>query len=328
MNSFLDFSIDPKNTFISLAFEDYQEPLSASLIRSGFRHKHFGRLFVFEVPTQKLKDPGDPFKVVPKDIVAWSQSLWTDLSIHTFGSITEAQRILKQQKGFWSGFHLDHHRRAQLIQDGLPTLKNKPFELNFETKTRVIHHWVLFEKNKFLTAQKSDSQFPCGEISIAPDPASPSRAYNKLREGLVFFAQAPKINEKCLEVGSAPGGWTQTLVSLGCRVDSVDRSELDVSLRENALIRHKIGDAFNATPEAMGPVDWLLSDLACYPEKLFEFVFEWIQSKKVKFVFATIKLQKDTSLDVVQKFYELKGSSVKHLMNNKNELTFFWSHLK
>jgi 23S rRNA (cytidine2498-2'-O)-methyltransferase len=66
----------------------------------------------------------------------------------------------------------------------------------------------------------------------------------------------------------------------------------------------------------------------CYPEKLFDWISLWIDSKKCRNFVCTIKLQGIPDHAIAKKFIEIEGSQVIHLYNNKNELTFIYTESK
>jgi 23S rRNA (cytidine2498-2'-O)-methyltransferase len=85
-------------------------------------------------------------------------------------------------------------------------------------------------------------------------------------------------------------------------------------------VSFQAGDAFQFTPERAGAVDWLFSDVICYPEKLLEFVRLWAASGKVRRMLCTIKFQGAADPAVIAEFQKL--GRVLHLHHNKHELTW------
>jgi 23S rRNA (cytidine2498-2'-O)-methyltransferase len=89
-----------------------------------------------------------------------------------------------------------------------------------------------------------------------------------------------------------------------------------------SFVRH---DAFTLTPEAIGPVDYLLCDAACYPRRLYEWVEQWMASGLAKNYICTIKMQGNADsidYDTPRRFAALPNATVVHLWHNKHELTF------
>ena len=82
-------------------------------------------------------------------------------------------------------------------------------------------------------------------------------------------------------------------------------------------------DAFTLRPSELGPVDWLCSDVICYPEALLDWVSAWREAGLARNFICTIKMQ-GSSFDrtVTDKFAALPGSRVMHLWHNRHELTW------
>jgi 23S rRNA (cytidine2498-2'-O)-methyltransferase len=82
------------------------------------------------------------------------------------------------------------------------------------------------------------------------------------------------------------------------------------------------GNAFAIKPEEVGPLDWIFSDVVCYPEKLLEWVKIWMESGNCKNFICTLKFQGEGGYEVVKEFAKIPGSEVLHLGYNKHELTW------
>ena len=74
------------------------------------------------------------------------------------------------------------------------------------------------------------------------------------------------------------------MAGLGAKVFAVDRAELAPSLMQNPRIKFLAHDAFTLKPqeisEQFGEVDWIFSDVICYPERLFEWILKWLDYKE------------------------------------------------
>jgi 23S rRNA (cytidine2498-2'-O)-methyltransferase len=91
----------------------------------------------------------------------------------------------------------------------------------------------------------------------------------------------------------------------------------------NPLVTFEKGDAFGYGPERVGSLDWLVSDLICYPDKLYEFVVTWLNSGKCKNFICTIKFQGESDPQWIARFRAL-GGEVMHLSHNKHEVTWVY----
>ena len=83
--------------------------------------------------------------------------------------------------------------------------------------------------------------------------------------------------------------------------------------------------AFALKPESIGPVDWLSSDIVCYPARLLRLVETWRASGLVKTFVCTLKFQGATDHEAAAAFAAIPGARLMHLHHNKHELTFMLS---
>ena len=77
---------------------------------------------------------------------------------------------------------------------------------------------------------------------------------------------------------ASPGGWTWVLAELGARVLSVDRAPLASALADRPEVEERRESAFGLAPATVGPVDWLFSDIVCYPARLLSLIERWLAS--------------------------------------------------
>lgn len=253
----------------------------------------------------------------------WAQHTWFDCEILDISSVGDAVKALKSRGKWWALHSLEHHRRAQLIQDQLPKFKMTPLSFLGPLPTQPMGAWTLLEKNKILVAPRTSSVFPLGEIHFQEDKKTPpSRAYLKLWEVLTVHNIRPAPGSLCMDLGSCPGGWTWALQQAGARVLSVDKAPLDPKIMHLPNIEFRKKDAFSLKPADIGPVDWLFSDIICYPPRLLELVQEWRQSGLCKNFVCTIKFQGETDWETLEKFRQIPHSRLVHLYHNKHEVTW------
>jgi len=70
--------------------------------------------------------------------------------------------------------------------------------------------------------------------------------------------------------------------------------------------------------------DWVLSDVACYPERAYALIMKWIASGKAKQMIFTVKLQGKTDIAMIEKFKAIPNARIINLFYNKHEATFFY----
>ena len=257
----------------------------------------------------------------------WAQNTWHDVSISAFSSIAEAARLLRAHGRNWCLLPVSHHRRAQLIQQQLPHLSQKPIVFGSSARRSALGSWSLIDANTMVFSANTSSIYPHGEAQFVEnhdDP--PSRAYLKLWELFTTLDLKPKEGSRCIELGAAPGGWTWVLAEF-CKahVIGIDRAPLAPRLMQNSLVHYQQGDAFGVDPKnyAAQPLDWFFSDLICYPEKLFQTISKWLDADACKNFVCTLKFQGEEHYNIIESFAKIPGSQLAHLSHNKHELTWW-----
>jgi 23S rRNA (cytidine2498-2'-O)-methyltransferase len=223
----------------------------------------------------------------------------------------------------WTVYAPRLHRRATLIQAQLPAVSAKPLVFGTPAPAAPLGSWTLLDANTLLAAPHCTSPFPNGELRFVEDRTGPpSRAYLKLWEVLTVIGQRPSPGEICLDLGSSPGGWSWALAQLGARIISVDKAPLAPEIARLPGVEAVAESAFALDPEKVGPVDWLFSDIVCYPARLLALVERWLAAGTCRRFVCTIKFQSETDHAIAARFAAIPGSQLRHLFHNKHELTW------
>jgi 23S rRNA (cytidine2498-2'-O)-methyltransferase len=69
-------------------------------------------------------------------------------------------------------------------------------------------------------------------------------------------------------------------------------------------------------------VDWLFSDVICYPARLLALVQRWIAAGTARNIVCTVKFQGATDHEVAAQFAAIEGAVLFHGAHNKHELMF------
>ena len=288
-----------------LAAEGFVDELAHELGPVDRRH---GRLLIA---------PGPPRPA------AWAANVWLDPQEIRITSISDAAAKLRAIQRNWALYGPELYRRATLIQERLPKDSAKPLVFGASPPAAPLGSWTLLDAETVLAAPRCTSPFPNGEITFVEDRSGPpSRAYLKLWEALTLLECRPAPGETCLDLGSSPGGWSWALQQMGAGVISVDKVRLAPEIARLPRIEHRPESAFALDPRALGPVDWLCSDVVCYPARLLALVERWLAAGTCRRFVCTIKFQGETDHQTARRFAAVPGSQLRHLFHNKHELTW------
>ncbi len=259
----------------------------------------------------------------PERPVAWCANIWRDPKRLPIASISDAARQLRAMQRNWALYSNTNHRRAALIEAALPKVSGRPLVFGTPPPEAPLGSWTLLDANTLLAAANCSSAFPNGEVRFVEDRmAPPSRAYLKLWEAFTVLGVRPQPGDTCLDLGASPGGWTWVLQSLGARVLAVDKAPLDPRIAALPSIETRRESAFAQQPATIGPIDWLFSDVVCYPARLLALVERFLAAGTVRNFLCTIKFQGETDFATQRRFAAIPGSRLTHLHANKHELTW------
>ncbi len=307
-----------------LAFPDMQDWLLAELRErlhfSSASAKRFGDLFYF---------PDFPVDAAVKNnaLPYWAKCTMLNPREIRFQSIGGCVNALRSIQRSWAPYQSALFRRAALIQAQLPHINLKPKAFPVRIPRSPIGLWTLTASDTALASAETTSVFPAGAIAFTEDRINPpSRAYLKLQEALTIATAdggaLPQSGTRCFEAGASPGGWTWVLTELGASVVAVDRAELAPPLMQNPLVTFIRHDAFTLESERIGACDWIFCDVACYPERLYDWICRLLAAGFSGNMICTIKIQGAIDWQLISRFAAIPESRIVHLNYNKHELTW------
>lgn len=254
---------------------------------------------------------------------AWAQNTWLAPRELAAPSISQAARSLKAIQRNWCLHSTTAHRRARLIADRLPAIRFQRQAFPDDPPAAPLGAWTLLARDHMLVSERCSSAFPDGEIAFVEDrEGPPNRAYLKLWEALTLVRSRPGPGQRCLDLGAAPGGWSWVLAQLGADVVSVDRADLAPAVAASPRVEHRRGDAFGLLPEDAGPVDWVVSDVVAYPERILALARRWAEASPGAGLIFTVKFQHAPNPAILDEFLAIRDSGLLHLSHNKRELTW------
>lgn len=185
-------------------------------------------------------------------------------------------------------------------------------------------YWSSCSPAEVQVARAALSRFPAGLPLIASNLAAPARAFSKLVEAQQRLGREIRRGETCVDLGASPGGWTWVAVQQGASVTAIDRSPLRADLMRNAQVSFVKGDAFAFEPPQ--PVDWLLCDVAAFPQRTLELLQQWLGQRWCRNFVVTTKFRGSEGYELLPAYKELLRASgyefqLRRLNANKNEMT-------
>ncbi len=255
---------------------------------------------------------------------AWAQNVWLNPRFISGASIGQLVRGLAGIQRNWHLHSTGFHRRAALVAEGCPHVGARPVHFGDPAPSAPLGSWTLWTPNTALASPLCSSPFPDGNVKFVEDRLNPpSRAYLKLWELFTILPEAkPRPGDLCLDLGAAPGGWSWVLAQIGAKVFAIDKAPLDRRVARLPGVESCVGSGFGLDPRHAGAVDWLFSDMICYPERLYETLVRWEELGECKNFICTVKCQGEAKNAVLDKFAAWPGTRLLHLSCNKHELTF------
>ena len=259
----------------------------------------------------------------PPQTSYWAQNTWLEPRTLRIRSITDGAKALRAIQRNWIMYSFRWHRRSTLIQEKLPHVSARPLRFPEPVPQSPLGSWTLLAPDLVLASARCSSAFPHGEVRfVESKQGPPCRAYLKLWEVFCRIQKMPAAGDACLDAGASPGRWTWVLQQLGARVLAGDRADPAPEIMRLAGVKFRKGNVFSILPDQDNRFDWIFCDMACYPEKLLDWVSIWLNSGKCRNFVCTLKFQGNSHYGVIKKFAALQHTAFLHLTHNKHELTW------
>lgn len=171
------------------------------------------------------------------------------------------------------------------------------------------------------------SKWSAGQVHYSKDQASISRAEFKLREVFESF-DIETHKGIAIDLGAAPGGWTQVLTECGYDVIAIDPANLDPRLKKNKQVRHFKGssqDFLENNPDTK--FDVIVNDMKMTIKQSVAIFHSFFKNmNKNGFGVITLKLPKEYGYDYINSIlYDLRKQFVikeaRQLFHNRHEIT-------
>lgn len=150
------------------------------------------------------------------------------------------------------------------------------------------NEWWLGWHESSSTAQT----WPGGAPLIQLPGSAVNRAWLKMNEAVMWSELPIHKGDVVAEIGSAPGGASQYLLSLGANVVAIDPAAMDATVVKDRRLKHIRRKARDVPKKDLESVRWLTIDINMPPSYTIEVIQDYVIERglPVRGIIATLKL--------------------------------------
>lgn len=155
--------------------------------------------------------------------------------------------------------------------------------------------------------------------------SAPSRAAAKLLEAFDWIGRGPEPSDVCVDLGAAPGGWSQVLLERRCKVIAIDPARLAPAVAQHRNLTHVKASAFEYEPDETA--DWVFCDMAWRPLEVAALLARWGRRRHARFLVANIKLPMKKKVEYIARVKDIletgnwRDLRVRQLYHDRDEVT-------
>ena len=217
---------------------------------------------------------------------------------HDFEPSITAEAIKAHQAAFR---HCPHPEKlAEEAHDPLRPGEKGEFVLDC-VMVQTEEWWVGYHRVKSVP-----SQWPGGMMNLELPEDAVSRAWLKMEEALRWSQLPMSAGAQCVELGSAPGGASQALLSRGLMVTGIDPAEMHPNLLKHPSFTHIRKRALDVRRRQFRKTRWITADMNVDPEYTCD-VLESIVTHpevNVRGMLITLKLLDWRQYDTISQYLE------------------------
>lgn len=184
--------------------------------------------------------------------------------------VWQRDRVLPGDEGYDGAADELARSLGALLMENRPAT-DKPRIVN---SASAIGDVVLVERDEWWLgwhrATTPDTRWPGGVPPIALPPRMISRAYLKIVEALEWSQLPIEPGDRCVEIGSAPGGSCLALLERGLLVTGIDPAEMDPEVLAHPNFTHIRAIAKNVKRGIFRECRWLVMDANVAPNYTFD----------------------------------------------------------
>jgi 23S rRNA (cytidine2498-2'-O)-methyltransferase len=216
-------------------------------------------------------------------------SLWTLVGDRGFDHLHVWQRdtAMPGDKGFEPGITPLAVEVGRIVVDrrqAVSTERSLPVNLVARPGDSVLD-CVLVEPNQwwigFHRATALPTRWPGGTPKIDLPPDTVSRAYLKTREALLWSRLPVSRGDRCVEIGSSPGGSCQALLDRGLIVTGIDPADMDDLLLADPHFTHIKARGADLKRREFRRIKWLMADSNVAPKHTLDTVEHIVTNRQV-----------------------------------------------
>jgi 23S rRNA (cytidine2498-2'-O)-methyltransferase len=234
-------------------------------------------------------------KVVGTDSNQLARSVWTltatERANHGIGlfkqlHVWQRERALPGDEGFDAAAATPAQEAGAALLAQQPKAAKSP-SLNAEVPIgEAVLDCVTVEPNEWWIgwhrADSPETRWPGGVPLLTAPPNMISRAYLKLEEALRWSELPIRSGDRCVEIGSAPGGSCAALLERGCIVLGIDAAEMEAAVLANPHFTHLRARARDVPRAAFRDTRWLMSDTNVAPKHTLDTVEAIVNARDVR----------------------------------------------
>ncbi len=158
---------------------------------------------------------------------------------------------------------------------------------------------------------------------------APSRSYLKIEEAYNIIGLEPRKNEKVIDLGAAPGGWTYSALKRGAYVIAVDNGPLNEPIKSHPLVKHIKEDALKFIPPKGLITDWLFCDIIENPDIILNIITKWLKRSWCRNFIVNLKVGRTDPIAILKKIKTPKTGlssycsllKIRQLYHDREEIT-------
>jgi len=161
-----------------------------------------------------------------------------------------------------------------LLVEQRPAASEPPAVNEVAARGELVLDCVLVERGEWWLgwhrAQSPETRWPGGVPPIALPQRMISRAYLKIVEALEWSELPIAAGDRCVEIGSSPGGSCLALLERGLEVTGVDPAEMDPDVAAHPHFTHVRARAKDVKRSVFRECRWLVMDANVAPNYTFD----------------------------------------------------------